>query len=55
MNWKALSDPATYADKNKFIQAETNYKAAEDELYKLNSQYEQLFEKIIELESRLKN
>ncbi len=50
----ALSDPATYAEKNKFIQAETNYKSAEDELYKLNSQYEQLFEKIIELENQLK-
>jgi ATP-binding cassette subfamily F protein 3 len=50
----ALSDPATYADKNKFIQAEANYKTAEDELYKLNSQYEQLFEKIIELESQVK-
>ncbi len=49
----ALSDPATYSDKNKFIQAETNYKSAEDELYKLNSQYEQLFEKIIELESKV--
>ena len=50
----ALSNPATYADKNKFIQAEANYKTAEDELYKLNSQYEQLFEKIIELESQVK-
>jgi len=50
----ALSNPATYADKNKFIQAETNYKSAEDELYKLNSQYEQLFEKIIDLENQLK-
>jgi ATP-binding cassette subfamily F protein 3 len=50
----ALSDPSTYADKNKFIEAETNYKSAEDELYKLNSHYEQLFEKIIELENHLK-
>jgi len=50
----ALSNPATYADKNKFIQVETDYKAAEDDLYKLNSQYEQLFEKILELEAKLK-
>jgi len=50
----ALSDPATYADKNRFIQAEINYKSAEEELYKLNSQYEQLFEKIIDLENQLK-
>ena len=50
----ALSDPSTYADKNKFIQVETDYKTAEDDLYKLNSQYEQLFEKILELEAKLK-
>jgi len=50
----ALSDPATYAHKNRFLQAETNYKSAESELYKLNSQYEELFEKIMELETKLK-
>ncbi len=50
----ALSDPSTYADKNKFIQVETDYKTAEDDLFKLNSQYEQLFEKILELEGKLK-
>jgi ATP-binding cassette subfamily F protein 3 len=49
----ALADPSTYADKNRFLETETNYKAAEDELYKLNSQYEQLFEKIMELEGKL--
>src|SRR3954471_8440748 len=50
----ALADPATYADKNKFLKAESDYKSAEDELYKLNSQYEQLFEKIMNLEEKLK-
>ena len=50
----ALAHPATYADKNKFIQVETDYKSAEAELYKLNSQYEQLFEVILELEEKLK-
>jgi ATP-binding cassette subfamily F protein 3 len=49
----ALADPSTYADKDRFLQAESNYKASEDELYKLNVQYEQLFEKIMELEGRL--
>lgn len=49
----ALADPSTYADKERFLQAESNYKAAEDELYKLNVQYEQLFEKIMEMESKL--
>ena len=50
----ALADPSTYADKNKFIQVETDYKAAENELFKLNAQYEQLFEKILELEAKVK-
>ena len=50
----ALANPATYADKSKFTQVETDYKTAEDDLYKLNSQYEQLFEKILELEARVK-
>jgi len=49
----ALADPSTYADKNRFLETESNYKSAEDELYKLNAQYEQLFEKIMELEGKL--
>lgn len=47
----SLSDPATYSDKNRFVEAETAYKKAEQELASLNKQYEQLFEKIMELES----
>ena len=43
----ALSDPGTYSDKNKFLQAETEYKKAEIEVSKLNTQYEELFEKIM--------
>lgn len=50
----ALADPATYADKNKFVQAETDYKNAAGELYKVNAEYEQVFERIMELESQLK-
>src|SRR5215831_18947937 len=42
----ALSDPATYSDKNKFLQAETDYQKASEELAKLNSEYEKVFEKI---------
>ena len=49
----ALADPSTYADKNRFLETESNYKSAEDELYKLNAQYEQLFEKIMDLEGKL--
>ena len=48
----ALTDPATYSDKQKFLQAETLYNKAAAELDQLNKQYEQVFEKIMELESR---
>ena len=49
----SLADPATYSDKNKFIAAEADYKKASDELGKANRQYEQVFEKIMELEKTL--
>jgi ATP-binding cassette, subfamily F, member 3 len=48
----ALTDPSTYSDKQKFIQAEAAYNKAADELLQLNKQYEQVFEKIMELEAR---
>lgn len=46
----ALADPAVYSDKTKFLDAENGYKKADQELSGLNKQYEQLFEKIMELE-----
>ncbi len=46
----ALADPAVYSDKTKFLEAETGYKKADQELTGLNKQYEQLFEKIMEME-----
>ena len=49
----SLADPATYSDKNKFVTAEAEYKKASDELGKANRQYEQVFEKIMELEKTL--
>ena len=49
---KDLADPSTYSNKDKFVQAEANYKKAADELGKLNIQYEQVFEKIMKLESK---
>jgi ATP-binding cassette subfamily F protein 3 len=49
----SLSDPNTYSDKNKFVTAETEYKKTSDELNKTNRQYEQVFEKIVELEKTL--
>jgi ATP-binding cassette subfamily F protein 3 len=46
----SLIDPATYSDKSRFQQAESAYQAAAAELKKLNKQYEEVFEKIMELE-----
>ncbi|MBI5858839.1 MAG: ATP-binding cassette domain-containing protein [Sphingobacteriales bacterium] len=48
----ALIDPATYSDKTKFLNAESAYKNVEEELLKLNKEYERLFEKILEMEQR---
>jgi len=47
----ALADSATYSDKNKFLQTETDYKKICDELAIQNSEYEKVFEKIMELEN----
>ena len=49
----SLADPSTYSDKNKFVQAEADYKKTSDELGKANREYEQVFEKIMELEKTL--
>jgi ATP-binding cassette, subfamily F, member 3 len=48
----SLSSPEIYSDKQKFTQAESNYKNASEELLRLNKQYELTFEKIMELESQ---
>jgi ATP-binding cassette subfamily F protein 3 len=48
-----LYSPAIYADKNKFIETETMYKKVSDELAKFNLDYEKLFEKVMELESKV--
>lgn len=47
---QALASPDIYGDKTKFLQTETAYKAAADKLKTLNSEYEKLFERIMELE-----
>ena len=49
----SLADPSTYSDRNKFVEAEAAYKKASEELEKANKQYEQVFEKIMELEKAL--
>ncbi|AEV98546.1 ABC transporter ATP-binding protein [Niastella koreensis] len=47
-----LTAPDTYSDRNKFVQTETDYKKVSDELVQMNKQYEEVFEKIMELESK---
>ncbi|HEX9513619.1 MAG TPA: ABC-F family ATP-binding cassette domain-containing protein [Puia sp.] len=49
----SLADSSTYSDRNKFVEAELAYKKTSDELDKANKQYEQVFEKIMELEKAL--
>jgi ATP-binding cassette, subfamily F, member 3 len=49
----ALALPEIYNDKNKFLQAETDYKNAGFELQKLNAEYEIVFEKVMELEDKM--
>ena len=48
----ALAAPDTYANKEKFLQTETSYKNVSAELLQLNKQYEQVFEKIMQLEAK---
>jgi ATP-binding cassette subfamily F protein 3 len=46
----ALGSPEVYGDKNKYDRTESDYRKAGTELEKLNKEYEQVFEKIVELE-----
>jgi ATP-binding cassette subfamily F protein 3 len=46
----ALGSAEVYSDRNKYAQTESEYKKAAAELEKLNKEYEQVFEKIVELE-----
>ncbi len=47
----ALALPETYADKNKFVQTETAHKRVSEELKRLEKEYEQVFEKLMELDN----
>ena len=49
----SLSDPETYADKEKFLKAEADYKQVSEECAQLNKEYEKVFEKIMELEEKV--
>ncbi|MET0243621.1 MAG: ribosomal protection-like ABC-F family protein [Flavitalea sp.] len=48
-----LASPDIYADRNKFVEAESGYKKTSDEIAMLNKDYEKAFEKIMELETSL--
>jgi ATP-binding cassette, subfamily F, member 3 len=48
-----LAAPETYADKQKFVEVETAYKKITLETETLNSEYEALFEKILQLEGNM--
>lgn len=45
----SLSAPEIYADKEKFLKAEADYKKISEECVQLNKEYEKVFEKIMEL------
>jgi len=47
----SLADPEIYSDKDKFLQAEAEYKKKENEIKKMNQEYEQVFDKLMALES----
>ena len=50
----ALTTPEVYSHKQKFTDTENLYKKATDELSKLNTEYEKVFEKIVALEEAMK-
>ncbi len=47
----AMGDPNNYSNKSKFVQLEIDYKKTQAEWNSLNQDYEQTFEKIMELET----
>ncbi len=49
---QALALPENYSDSKKFIATENDFKKASFQLGQLNKQYEQLFEKVMELETQ---
>lgn len=49
----ALGSPDTYSNKTKYAETELKYKKVNDELVKITSDYEKVFEKIVELESQI--
>jgi ATP-binding cassette, subfamily F, member 3 len=48
-----LSDPNTYSDREKFVDTEAAYQKLSKQLLQLNKEYELLFDKVMELESKV--
>ncbi len=48
-----LSEPATYSDREKFVQTEEAYQRLSKELIQLNKEYDLVFEKVLELENKM--
>ncbi|HMH33501.1 MAG TPA: ATP-binding cassette domain-containing protein, partial [Puia sp.] len=48
----ALAHPDTYSDKSNFVKTEADYKEVNEELLRVNQQYESQFEKIVSLEAK---
>ena len=48
-----MAAPDVYADRNKFVKLENEYKSNELKIASLNKEYEDLFEKILEREAQL--
>lgn len=48
----ALGDPGNYADRDKFVKIEADYKKAKSERERLEKEYETVFEKVMELEAQ---
>ncbi|MBW7890206.1 MAG: ABC-F family ATP-binding cassette domain-containing protein [Chitinophagaceae bacterium] len=47
-----LASPDIYADKEKFLQAESNYQKSVETLARADKEYEKVFEKLLELEEK---
>ncbi|MDE3252732.1 MAG: ABC-F family ATP-binding cassette domain-containing protein [Bacteroidota bacterium] len=48
----ALGDPDNYADRNKFVKLESDYQSAKSRRLQLEKEYEQVFETVLDLESK---
>ena len=49
----ALGDPANYSDKDKFVTIESDYKRAKTNRVALEKEYEDVFEKVMDLEGKV--